>query len=185
MQVRPMTKNPLKSMQDSLAHASKFDLHRSGGARSLTAVAFVAILLTTTYAHAGWSTVTCADGQEMCCWVEGGVESNCHEGACHTLAQEPDSEFTELDDPQKETGDEEVEETSGDDDMVFDQVEGRSLTVYSDSGQAFCIDFISQKIALGECPEILPEAEELPPSRVEEHGTKARVTDAYRNRTER
>ena len=137
--------------------AHRYAMRRNVCARYLIAT-LLALLASTSLAHAGWSTVNCADGEEMCCWVEDGVESNCHEGACHTLQGNPGNEVLEEFERNKdETSNETTEVDQADAEIEdLEEYEARPtrepMEVSSADGQVFCIDLITMRAIDGPCP---------------------------------
>ncbi len=138
---------------------SRRQIGQSGRFSRYILATLLALIATTSLAHAGWSTVTCAGEEPMCCWVEDGVESNCHEGACHTLQGNSDNE--ELEEVERRRG------ASSDENYRVDEAdykaesrdesEGKSrrklMEVSSVDGLPFCIDLRTMRAMDGLCPD--------------------------------
>ena len=147
------------TVQDQASASSRRHIGQSGHLVRYILATLLTLLATTSLAHAGWSTVTCADGVEMCCWVEDGVESNCHEGACRTLQGNPGIDELEEFDREKEPSSDREREVYDLDAKAESREEsdGKSRTrlmeVSSEDGLTFCIDLRTMQAMDGPCPD--------------------------------
>ena len=142
--------------------SSRLEVRRFGPLTRYMMATLLALLATTSLAYAEWSTVTCADGEKMCCWVENGTESNCHEGPCHSL--QGGSETDEIEEIETRRGPEANEsremrqrdtkaETAAKKNAAFQAL---FIEVESEDDDVFCIDLRTMRAHNGPCPEAAP-----------------------------